>query len=47
MAASVRVGNSLGAGNAQAVKKTIKVALGLIGKYILKLGTGAKTKLLK
>ena len=37
MAAGVRVGNSLGAGNSQAVKRTIKVALGLIGKCILKL----------
>ena len=32
VAAGVRVGNSLGAGNPQAVKRTIKVAFGLIGR---------------
>ena len=32
MAAGVRVGNFLGAGNPKAVTKTIKVAIGLIGK---------------
>lgn len=31
MAAGVRVGNALGAGNAQAAKKTVKVALSLVG----------------
>jgi len=33
VAAGVRVGNFLGAGNPQAVKTTIKVAVGLIGNY--------------
>lgn len=33
MAAGVRVGNFLGAGDPQAVKRTIKVAIGLTGKY--------------
>ena len=36
MAACVRVGHALGAGNAQAVKKTIKVSLAAIGKYLKK-----------
>ena len=31
MAAGVRVGNALGAGNAHAAKKTIKVSLALVG----------------
>ena len=34
VAAEVRVGNFLGAGNPKVVKKTIKVALGLIGKRV-------------
>jgi len=34
VAVGVRVGNFLGAGNPKAVKKTIKVALGLIGKRV-------------
>ena len=35
MAAGVRVGNALGAGNATAAKRTIKVALSLVGKEML------------
>ena len=31
MAAGVRVGNALGAGNAKAAKNTVKVALTIIG----------------
>jgi len=34
VAADVRVGNFIGAGNPQAVKTTMKVAVGLIGYYI-------------
>ena len=34
MAAGVRVGNALGAGNSTAAKRTIKVAISLVGNYI-------------
>ena len=33
MAAGVRVGNALGAGNGKAAKNTVKVALTIIGNY--------------
>ena len=35
IAAGVRVGNALGAGNPEAVRRTIKVALVLIGNYVI------------
>lgn len=33
VAAGVRVGNALGAGNSTAAKRTIKVAISLVGNY--------------
>jgi len=33
VAAGIRVGNALGAGNATAAKRTIKVALSFVGNY--------------